>query len=574
MKKLFCAIAVLALAVVACKKNEPVPQLVVDFSINPNPVIEGEEAQFVANVSGGVAPYSYAWKVGDVVSLTGAEAKWVAAEKGTYAVTLTATDAKGSSLSRSKNLVVEPKPIVATGEVTLLWTAQLEGYSAITSPAIADDGSIYTATRDKNHFYKISKTGEIVWTKELLKNPQSGSNIYGTPSIDADGTIFMVGGDKGGDATLVAYNPDGSEKWRFTDFWNSNGGAHSAKIEGANVAGIGDNNVYIGNTGTTGTVMAISKADGQRVNFIKESNGGGPAGGLRAGVVISNTGRLGWNGGAYGVFTAAQSALDTPGEGTPSASRSIYSHQAGWPDGNNQGPVAIMKIGDKNCIVGTLSLKADNAEQVQNPQAARTVVYAVDMATGEEVAKVKVDQCAKQDQGGVAITEEGYIVAGLKYTAGKDDGGIVLVDPVQNVQVGHYGLAENVACPPAIDQAGNIHFGTEAGNYYVVKYKGNGEFETLVKKDIAELVANDSRYSQAFAHLTETIEESGKRNFAKIWSGIVIGDDGTILIQFTDNDNRAVGGLAAINVDYTTGPSTQSPWPMMGQNRKHTNRQK
>jgi hypothetical protein len=130
--------------------------------------------------------------------------------------------------------------------------------------------------------------------------------------------------------------------------------------------------------------------------------------------------------------------------------------------------------------------------------------------------------------------------------------------------VAHYGIGENVTSAPAIDQDGNIHFGTEAGNYYVVKYKGNGEFETLVKKDIAEIVKNDPRYA-------ETYKET---DVAKIWSGIVICDDGMILVQFTDNDTRSLGGLAAITVDYTTGPSTKSQWPMMGQNRKHTNRQK
>ena len=130
--------------------------------------------------------------------------------------------------------------------------------------------------------------------------------------------------------------------------------------------------------------------------------------------------------------------------------------------------------------------------------------------------------------------------------------------------VAHYKIAENVTSAPAIDQAGNIHFGSEAGNYYVVKYQGGGQFETLVKKDIAELVKGDSRYANIYKE-TEV---------AKIWSGIVIGDDGTILVQFTDNENRTLGGLAAINVDYTTGPSTTSQWPMMGQNRKHTNHQK
>ena len=573
MKKLLIAASFLALSILACKKTEPAPQLVVDFTINPNPVVEGEEVSFTANVSGGVSPYTYAWTVGEAASLTGAEAKWVATEKGTYAVSLTATDSQGASLTRSKNLVVEPKPVVATGEVTLKWVVKLEGYSSHSTPAVADDGSIYHATSDYNHFYKITPAGEIAWTKELLQTKvKKEGAIYGTPSIDADGTVYMVGGANNGEATLVAYQPDGTEKWRFNEFWASAGATLSPSINGV-CPGIGDENVYIGNTGTTGTAISVSKADGHRVNMIVESNGGGPAGGVRSGVVISKDGRLGWNGGAYGVFTVAQSAMDTKGEGVPSASRSIYSHQAGWPDGNNEGPIAVLKVGDKNCVIGTLSLKADNASQVENPQGARTVVYAIDMASGDEIAKVKVDECAKQDQGGVVVTEDGLIVASMKYTAGKDDGGIVLVDPTKNEQVAHYRIGENVSGAAAIDQAGNIHFFSEKGNYYVVKYKGNGEFETLVKKELATMIANDSRYKEEFAELLA--EEDGERvSFAKVWASTVIGDDGTIYVPFTNNYARQLGGLVALTVDYTTGPSAKSPWPMMGQNRKHTNRQK
>lgn len=560
MKKLAFALLAMSLLATACEEKEIIDPLVIDFTISANPVYAGEEVVFTASASGGVEPYAYSWAIGNAVTLQGVSASWTPEENGTFIVKLTVTDSKGTSVDRSKNLVVEPAPVVATGEVSVLWNAKLEGYTSITTPAVSDDGSIYTATRNKNKFYKISKAdGSIVWEKALLNNPQSGSEIYGTPAIDTDGTIYMCGGSKNGDATLVAFNPDGSEKWRFTDFWNK-GSAHAAAINGGTSVGIGDKNVYIGNVGSTGTVMAVSKADGTRINYCMGSDGGGPAGGSRGGIILNRDGSyVGWCGGSYGVFGASTAALDAAGEGTPWAWRACHSKESGWSVGNNQATLAAMQVNGMDLLVGMQAIKDNDSGQFIYEK-----VYGVDFATGTEVVNARIDECAQQDQGGISVTENGLIIATLKYNLGKDDGGIALVDPVKNEMVAHYRIAENVTSAPAVDQAGNIHFGSETGNYYVVSYKGNGEFETLVKKDIAEILREDSRYADVYK---ETY-------IAKIWSGIVICDDGTILIQYTDNDERSLGGLIAINVDYTTGPSTVSPWPMMGQNRKHTNRQK
>ena len=552
MKRQLLTSILLALAVLSCgKKEEQTTPLMVDFTISSNPCFAKEEVTFTANVSGGQPPYTCEWKVGDAATLSGATASWTSETNGTYVVVLKATDAKGNTGERSKNLVVNPAQVSAQGEVKVKWVGELEGYTAMTTPAVADDGSVYTATRNSNKLYKFSKDGAKVWEKDILVSPKDGSLILGTPAIDTDGTVYIGGGTQNGDGVLVAFKPDGSIKWRFKDFFATEGSTLAPAIQGV-TAGIGDNNVYIGNTGTSGSILSVSKADGKRINYLKNSAGGGPAGGARAGILISKGGYLHWSGGLYGIFGAKMSALDTAGDGVAWDWSSFYASGAITNAKTNaNATLAAMEVGGKPALVGMMT---DNRE--------KTKVYALDAATGAELAVVDVDECNTQDQGGVAVTGDGLIVAALKYTLGHDDGGIALVDPAQSRLVSHYRVMENVSGAPAVDAAGNIHFATESGNYYVVKPSGSS-FETIVKKDIAELVRTDDRYAGTFKDLYK----------AKIWSGIVIGDDGTVYIQFTENELRIQGGIAAITVDVCTGPSTSSPWPMMGQNRRHTNRQ-
>ena len=119
-----------------------------------------------------------------------------------------------------------------------------------------------------------------------------------------------------------------------------------------------------------------------------------------------------------------------------------------------------------------------------------------------------------------------------------------------------------MSCTPAIDAAGNIHFATESGNYYVV----DASCKLLVKKNLKELVLADARYKDTYSNLEAT----------KVWSSPVIGDDGKIYLQFTNNDagkKREFGLLVCMQVPVCKGPGN-SDWPMIGQNRRHTNNQK
>ena len=87
-----------------------------------------------------------------------------------------------------------------------------------------------------------------------------------------------------------------------------------------------------------------------------------------------------------------------------------------------------------------------------------------------------------------------------------------------------------------------------------------------MKKELTSVVTGDDRYKETFSNLVA----------AKVWSSPVIGDDGKVYLQFTNNDaekKREFGALVCLEVGGCTAPG-DTDWPMIGQNRRHTNCQK
>ncbi|MBE6251315.1 MAG: PKD domain-containing protein [Bacteroidales bacterium] len=524
-----------------------------DFTMSATQVLVGEEVTFTATAEGGVSPYTFNWQLGTSVNLSGQTVKYTFDNNGGVIVKLTVLDKDGNKAEKRKNLIVNPRPVAEQGQVNLLWAAKIQGYNAISTPAIADDGSVY-ATSQAGILYKFDKNGNQLWTKE------TGLGIKGTPSIDTDGTVFLGAGSSNGTAKVYAFNPDGTIKWEFTEFWAAPGATLSASMLGS-VCGIGATNIYFGNCGTTGTVIAVNKTTGQRVGYVVNDAEGtaGPTGGARAGVTISKNGYIHWGGGQYGVHGIAQSKIDGAGNSGVKWDWRYYQVKG---KNNAEGPIALAKVNGKTCVVGV---------QTSNDTGIPWV-YAVDAAAPAGYPKAESEYIVpgttgEMDNGSVAVTAEGYIVATLNYTNGKEDGGIIVVNPSTNpgTLVAEYRIMEKVSGAPAIDAAGNIHFGTESGNYYVVKIV-DGKCELVAKKDLAALVLADSRYA-------ETIPFDSP---AKVYSSVVIGDDGRVYLQFTNNDAgrvREFGALVCLEVGGCTAPGN-TDWPMMGQNRRHTNCEK
>ena len=173
------------------------------------------------------------------------------------------------------------------------------------------------------------------------------------------------------------------------------------------------------------------------------------------------------------------------------------------------------------------------------------------------MCKYRVEDTYAQEQGGVVATSEGYIVASLKTHRTKETGGIIVVNPATGALVARYSTCEDVSGSPAVDAAGNIHFFTEDGDYYVV----NKNCELLVKKNLFTILKNHSTLSNTYSGLTGV----------KFWSSPAIDSNGKVYIQFTDA-GQTWGGVLCLKYAGCTGPGATA-WPMMGHDASRTNRQ-
>ena len=177
-------------------------------------------------------------------------------------------------------------------------------------PAVDKDGNVYATVNGDKHLHKIDKTGKLVWKVELT----SSTTVNSSPSIDPSGNVIYI---NHGTNTFKAINAaDGSTKWTFTDFFaygsETAAGTPSASTKETATA-VGDTNVYLGNGGTTGTILAINKETGMRVSYLAASTSahGGPSGGSSSGLALY--------GGVVTAFNkyccahgAHQSLFDTP----------------------------------------------------------------------------------------------------------------------------------------------------------------------------------------------------------------------------------------------------------------------
>jgi len=111
-----------------------------------------------------------------------------------YLIKVIAYAANNQTISKELNLYVS----------NALWEFKTNS-NIYSSPAIGKDGTIYVGSLD-NSLYAINPDGTKKW--EFL----TGGSIFASPTIGTDGTIYIASWDE----ILYAINPDGTTKWVYS----------------------------------------------------------------------------------------------------------------------------------------------------------------------------------------------------------------------------------------------------------------------------------------------------------------------------------------------------------------------
>ena len=565
MKRIY-NLFVAALAIAACgNEGEELASgsLSIDFSSDRESARVGETVTFTAIVSGGTAPYTYAWDFGDGITSDEESPEIIYEEPGVKMISLDVTDADGNKAARprTRTFVVEAASVEDVGDIEIAWYVDFgdaEGGVRGSVPAVDDQGNVYitTSVNSAGQVRKVSSDGKLLNSMAINDAP---GNTCTSVSIDSEGNIY-AGGGSGSGGSFHKYSSSLSDMWS-AGFWNK-GEAASPKIWYGAAVQLEDV-VLVANAGSTGTVGAVSKADGSRISYVTSDEGGGPSGGCRQSPVVSKDGYVWQVCAANGILGVSLESLLTGGakvyDWYSSNSLDDTGAETGLTSVGSDRPAhAVVTVDGAAWCAGACSDKSDGVFQL----------YIVDKEGDFRVFKVdgtntSVANTVQQDQGGVIVGTNGEIIANMKSGA-VADGGIVAVDPSSMTLSWEYRIADAVSGAPALTAEGYVVFGTDNGSFYIVKpdYATRGA-ELIAKADINTLIQEAGM----------TPSEDFMNFNIKMWSGVTVGDDGKMYIGFQKNDDPTTSGLLCLTSDAVKGPGT-SEWPMFGVDRKHTGVQK
>lgn len=187
---------------------------------------------------------------------------------------------------------------------TLEWSCALNGASdTFSSPAIDSDGTIYLGgeagiPNERGYVYAIYSDGTVKWNYEVT----GARTVRSSPAIDVDGTIYIS--TKAGDenAELLAFNPDGTLKWSY-EVTQSDNDIYVSPTIGA------DGTIYIGHEWAT--FLALNSDGTLKWEYVDTENGAfnwsSPAIASDGTIYIGNT----YNGRLFAFNSASLGLIDS-----------------------------------------------------------------------------------------------------------------------------------------------------------------------------------------------------------------------------------------------------------------------
>lgn len=421
-------------------------------------------------------------------------------------------------------------------------------------PAVDAQGNVYATETGTTYLYKILPDGTLGWKVPMVPKAESADPFNGqlsVPSVEPDGSVVYAGGGSSANGCFFAFNTaDGSVKWEFASdkFWAANNAIPAPKINRLNAA-IGKDCIYIGNGGTTGTAIAISKTDGKRVAYVssKTDGTGGPAGGCNTGISVTKSGFAMFRA-SYGAFSVSTDAMDKAG------SAGFVPFIAQYRDKNmtthNGNTVCFTKDGkDHYAFFG-----ATNAGMnvIWGPIEGTDVLASYQSDAQPSWTTHSIAGTQKQDQGGLVVGARNELIVALKNNTNVK-GGLYAVDPATNTMAWKYEVGIDMAGTPAVDKAGNVHAIDDKGTYYILK----PDYE----KKTAELLKSAS-LKDIYAEVNNYTWNEG--DVCKAYGTVIIGLDGKMYcsVFFRDSSKAAIlSAIFCLESGLCTGVG-DTPWPL------------
>jgi len=337
------------------------------------------------------------------------------------------------------------------GSPKLLWTFQSGMTSFLYSPVVAADGTSYLVT-ENSAFYAVKKDGTLKWkaTADRIVNS--------SPAMAPDGTVYF-----GYLGVFFAYNPDGTEKWRF--YLNNSGyisppTAPTIAPDGTIYLAMADNSLYALNpNGTLKWRLALTAGS----TIYSSSPALGADGTIYIGSQDKNLYAVNPNGTLKWCFTTGGKIDSSPAVG---ADGTIYVDA--W-DGYLY---AITATGTKKWATQISSYVTSVC--CSSPAIGKDGVIYIG-SPDQHLYAINPDGTKKWACAAGAIDSSPAIGADGVVYFGSDDNNLTAVNP-DGTKRWTFATGGAVTCSPAITADGTLLFGSSDGLFYAV---GSGTTFTI-----------------------------------------------------------------------------------------------